>query len=181
MSFELAVAVPLHEENVVPRWQVELRRHGLDCEFFPGFTLHSWAGGHLPARLAINGTASFPFASRYGTAPILAGFELDKSEYGPTGLTRVLPRALQRFPKRGLHVGFRTAMGRSVADLRLQCMAAATLAALLGGIYSDPQSGLNLSAADAIPVALAEADQFEANPADPRAWNLVPFTSWHAV
>lgn len=180
MSFELLVAAPDLTEDLTPAWIAALADYGLECEFYPGFSLLNWRGGHLPASLRITRLDAFPAANRYGPMPILAGFELDISEFRPVGLRRMVPRRLSRFPAVGSRVAFRTATGRSVADLRLQCMAAATLTSITGGLYSDPQQGVVLGPADAISAAIREANGFEENPVTPDDWTLTVFTSWQA-
>jgi hypothetical protein len=176
MSFELSVFVPTPAEDILPAWRRELARHGLECEFFPGFSLRSWAGGHLPVRLTVSDPASFPQARRYGSEPLLAGFEIDITQAEASDLPDAVRSELGM-----LHVAFRTAMGRSVADLRLQCIAAASLAGILGGLYFDPQQGVVLEPEQALKAALSEAAGFEEAPVNPADWQLTPFPGWPAV
>lgn len=45
---------------------------------------------------------------------------------------------------------FRTAMGRTVAELILQCYGAACLAVITNGVYHDPQTGESFEGVSAI-------------------------------
>jgi hypothetical protein len=107
---------------------------------------------------------AFPAASRYGAMAILCGFELDVSVPStPAARTGVETRR---------YFSFRTPSSRSVADLRVQSFAAATLAVICEGLVEDPQQGASFRGDRAIANATREAAEYEAKWATEAQWQL---------
>lgn len=77
----------------------------------------------------------------------------------------------------GYEARFSTDRGRTVADVRLQCFAAAALAAAGGGVMHDSRSGDFLVGDAAWRHAAREADRHEALARGPGDWFLEPFES----
>lgn len=117
MAFELIVEMRTPVRDLRARWQLELLAHGLHVEIFPGLEPDTWQGGFLPFKLE-------PLPDRYRFDMLgvvqLSGFEVDFSP----GVAH-----------------FRSAAGRSIAELVLTCYGAACLAIITGGAYHDPQTG----------------------------------------
>lgn len=182
MSFVLNVFfTPTSEVDLLGKWCSALAQHGLECEFSPHFTLETWQDGFLPVCLKIMRSDAFPQAHRYGKSLILTGFELSilklTRKTVPHGLARDLTKRLVT----GFQTTFCTASGRSVADLRLQCLAAATLANIFDGFYHDPQQGKIFQGAQALREAHQEAESFENSPLPEASWILRPFPGWEAI
>lgn len=169
------------EADLLVKWRESLIQQGLECEFFPGFSFQSWSGGFFPVCLKVLSSSSFPQIHRYGNSPILSGFELSilklTRKTVPHGLARDLTKRLVT----GFQATFYTASGRSVADLRLQCLAAATLANIFDGFYHDPQQGKIFQGAQALREAHQEAESFENSPLPEASWILRPFPGWEAI
>jgi hypothetical protein len=162
MSFELTVVPNRVPPDLGSRWQQALEAAGLRCEFHPTFRGAVWPGGYLPIKVTAVAADSFPEASRYSeSTPFICGFELDISAGESEGSA----------PESRLFV-LRTAMGRSVADLRLQWFGAATLAILTGGEVEDPQRGENFPTDAALVQAAREADEYEERWAKPEDWDF---------
>jgi len=181
VSFELAVFIPKPPQDLEARWCAALRLHGLDCEFYPRFALQTWQGGYLPIRFVVTNEAAFPQAARYGNQPLVAGFEVDALRVKRSELPKGLPKAVLASLSSGYYVSFRTPMGRSVADFRLQYYCAITLATTLDGLYCDLQSGAAVPASEALEAVRKEAESYEAPPFRRRGWDLVPFPGWKVI
>ncbi|HVE57269.1 MAG TPA: hypothetical protein VNB22_10610 [Pyrinomonadaceae bacterium] len=156
MSFELSVHTPEILTNLESSWLKALSEEGLICEFHPSFSVNSWGGGLLPEKVQILKN-SFPTSNKYGEDPLLAGFELDVDAYEKSvfEINETSQIEVCRF------FFFRTAMRRSVIDLRLQCFAAATLANMLNGVVIDHQAGENFTGQEALKNAERESKEYE--------------------
>ena len=181
MSFDLTVYAPAWPDDPARVWQESLARHGLVVEVLPGFSPGRWRGGFLPFKLLVT-PGSFAAAGRYGQEAVRAGFEIDFQVESPADLeamaSRASPMVAAVYRKSRQSAYLSTSMGRTVADLRLQCFAAATLAVASGGVVSDGQQGEAFVGDAAIQNAAREADAYEANAEDPRDWGLTPFPGW---
>jgi hypothetical protein len=156
MAFELTVGYEELPENLKSLWEDALSEFDFDFELYPDFDPSTWEGGFLPVRMTPMAGSRSPALQRYGTDPLAAGFELTLGDASAT---------------------FRTASGRTAADFRAQCLAAATLAALTDGLYIDGQSGGSYEGDEAIEAALDEIASFEEH-ADEGAWIHDVFRSW---
>ena len=109
MSFELVVEMKCGVNNLRQRWQDEINSHGFSVEILPSFDPASWQGGFLPIKLS-----AMPDKYLFGLpkAIQISGFEVD-------------------FGTESAH--FRTAMGRTITELILQCYGAACLAVITNG------------------------------------------------
>lgn len=116
MAFELFVTCETIPANLAEVWEKELSAKGIVVEVLPGFLPSEWAGGFLPIKLI-----ELPESYRFRLPSIvqISGFEVG-------------------FTLNSAH--FRTAMGRTIAELILQCSCTAILAAITGGMYIDPQT-----------------------------------------
>jgi hypothetical protein len=184
MSFDLFVYVPSLPANLIPSWEAQLARHGLSCSFYPGFHPSTAPDYFIPVQVQVV-PGSFPFADRYGTAPLYTELELDYedatgeyfSEWRATAL-KYAPAPLHTYLEQASAcLYFRTAAGRTLIEFRLHYFAAATLAFLCNGLVDDPQAGEYLLGADAIHRATVEADSYEARAA-PNDWKLRLFNGW---
>ena len=126
MSFELIVEMKSGVKNLRERWQDEINSHGFGVEILPRFDPASWQGGFLPIKLT-----AMPEKYLFGLPKMtqLSGFEI-------------------RFGPQSAHL--RTAMGRTLAELILQCYGAACLAVITNGVYHDPQTGESFEGVSAI-------------------------------
>src|SRR5262245_968512 len=126
MSFELAVQMKSGVKNLRQRWQGEINSHGFSVEILPSFDPATWQGGFLPIKLV-----AMPDKYLFGLPKLvqISGFEVS-------------------FEPESTH--FRTAMGRTLAGLILQCYGAASLAIITDGIYHDPPTGESFEGASAI-------------------------------
>jgi len=164
VGFELTVVPGELPPNLRERWQQALQAAGLTCEFHPSFQGADWPGGYLAIKVTAVAPDSFAEAWRYDAClPFICGFELEVTaaddEGGDEGSdTRLLV--------------LRTGTGRSVADLRLQWLGAATLAVLTGGEVEDPQRGDNFQPDVALLQAAREADEYEERWAKPEDWDF---------
>ncbi len=166
MSFDLAVFAQRVPQDLIPAWTQALAAHGLTVEFHPSFDGHVWGGGFLPIMVTSIAPGAFPAAHRYSAPPFVCGFELTVSDLeASSGHPGGVP---------GRYFELRTALGRSVADLRLQCFAAATLAIVTGGTVEDPQQDASFEGQEAIRNAAREADEYEAKWAKERDWDFIP-------
>lgn len=72
-------------------------------------------------------------------------------------------------------------MGRTVADLRVQCFAAAALCQITGGVLFEGQQGKSFIGETAFAYAAREAEAFEQKPVSLGDWDLVPFPGWKVL
>lgn len=175
MYYGLTVNLPQWPEDVGLLWQTALRPHGLlverAAECHPAAHAHS----RLVFRLRVE-PGSFPAAARYGRRSIRAGFSAGFQVLGHRDLTRLAiecpahARALYRRCPYEAH--FSTDRGRTVADVRLQCFAAAALAAAAGGVMHDGRSRAVCVGAEAWRHAAGEAERYEALASSPGDWAL---------
>jgi hypothetical protein len=126
MSFELVVEMKSGVKNLRERWQDEINSHDFVVEILPSFDPATWQGGLLPMKLA-----AMPEKYLFGLPKVIqiSGFEV---AFGPAS------------------AHFRTAMGRTLAELILQCYGAACLAVITNGVYHDPQTGESFECAAAL-------------------------------
>jgi hypothetical protein len=153
MSFELVVEMKSDVTNLRQRWQDEISSHGFSVEILPSFEPATWQGGFLPIKLA-----AIPDKYRFGLPQVIqiSGFEVD---FGPES------------------AHLRTAMGRTVAELILQCYGAACLAVITNGVYQDPQTGDSFEGASAIQRADWEIMAYQPY-VDQRARTQHEFRQW---
>jgi len=185
VSFSLAVLAPTFSDDLGPRWSTELARHGLLVEFYPGFKPSTWRGGFLPFMVKVQ-SGAFPTAARYGSDPLLGGFELDFGRTDAEELAEVaaeeqVPAVAALLESCRVEAVLSTSMGRTVLDLRLQSFAAATLAIVARGLVMDGQQGKSFVGAEAVANAARESDLFDAQPIHEADWDLVPFPGWQAL
>src|SRR5262245_42413717 len=126
MSFELVVEMKSGAKKLRERWQDEINSHGFVVEILPSFNPATWRGGFLPIKVV-----AMPNKYLFGLPKTtqVSGFEVT---FGPES------------------AHFRTAMGRTLAELILQCYGAACLAVITDGVYHDPQTGESFEGASAI-------------------------------
>lgn len=153
MSFDLVVEIKSSVNNLRQRWQDEINSHGFTVEIFPQFDPMSWQGGHLPIKLI-----AMPDKYLFGLPKMIqiSGFEVD-------------------FETNSAH--FRSAMGRPLAELILQCYGAACLAVITNGVYHDPQAGESFEGDSALQRADQEIMAYEPY-IDHHARAQHPFTQW---
>jgi hypothetical protein len=153
MSFELEVEMKNGVRNLRKRWHDEINAHGFSIEILPSFDPANWQGGFLPIKLA-----AMPDKYLFGLPRVvqISGFEID-------------------FDGESAH--FRTASGRTLAELTLQCYGAACLAVITNGVYHDPQAGESFEGASAIERANWEIMAYQPY-IDQRARVQHPFTQW---
>jgi hypothetical protein len=184
LSFTLEVLAPSFPDDLGSRWPEALAKQGLSVEVYPRFRASTGGGRFLPFKLTVRAGA-FPAAERYGPEPVLAGFELDFSSTGPGELEELAEGAeaeLAGLLRSARAVAIlRTAMGRTVADLRLQCFAAATLAKLCCGVVLDEQQGKYFFGSATLANASREAEAYEREPVPPEDWDLIAFPGWAAL
>jgi hypothetical protein len=137
MAFELVVEMKTRVKNLRQHWQEEINSHGFCVEILPSFDPETWQGGFLPIKLV-----SMPDKYLFGLPRVvqISGFEVS---FGPESAY------------------FRSAMGRSLAELILQCFGAASLALITNGIYHDPQTGESFEGAPALNRADGEIMAYE--------------------
>lgn len=177
MYYALTVNLPQWPPDLGRLWQEALRPHGLVIEPTAHWNPAARPCGRLTFRVAVT-PGSCPAASRYGHSPILAGFEasfqrLSRADHAL--LSRECPARVRAVYRRyPYEAHFATDRGRTVADVRLQCFAAAALAAATGGVMHDSRSG-DFLVGDAVwRHAAGEADRYEALAFDPSDWFLEP-------
>ncbi len=153
MSFELVVEYRQPIANMKVGLEAELLAQGLQVEICPGFSPAEWGGGFLPVKLM-----RLPGEYLFGLPQVvqISGFEADFTD---------------------VSAHLRTAMGRTIAELILQCHSAAALAVLSKGVYHDVQTS------EAVPpdkaVARAKLEVFAYAPyLDDQAKTQHPFTLW---
>lgn len=184
MSFGLSVYAPRFPDDLATVWQDSLLPHGLVVEVLPDFSPGAWRGGFLPFKVTV-APGAFKAADRYGRDSLLAGFEIafrsensaDLEEFAAEASPEAA--AIYRKSRHSAYLG--SSMGRSVADLRLQCFAAATLAIAASGLVSDGQRGEDFLGEAAIQNAAREADEYESSSGAPEDWDLTPFPGWAAL
>lgn len=144
MHYGLTVNVPQWPLDLGLLWQETLRPHGLVVEPMAHCNPAAHRAGRLTFRLTVT-PGCFPAAERDGDAPIMAGFEasfqrLSREDHALLAKECPAPvRAVYRRCPYEAH--FSTDGGGTVADVRLQCFAAAALAAATGGVLHDSRSG----------------------------------------
>jgi hypothetical protein len=153
MAFELSVLMRARVDDLRSRWQDEINAQGFHVEIMPSFRHEKWAGGFLPIKIV-----SMPQAYLFGLQNVtqLSGFEVD-------------------FQPQSAH--FRSGMGRTVAELVMQCYGAATLAVITNGVYHDPQTGDSFEGAAALERAHLEILDY-APYIDDRSKRQHAFTRW---
>jgi hypothetical protein len=153
MSFELVVEMKSGVKDLRQSWQDEINSHGFSVEILPSFDPASWQGGFLPMKLI-----AIPDKYLFGLPKVIqiSGFEVD---FGPES------------------AHFRTAMGRTIAELILQCYGAACLAVVTKGVYHDPQTGESFEGASAVQRADWEIMAYQPY-MDQRARAQHTFTQW---
>lgn len=126
MAFELVVEMRADAKDLRQRWQEEINSHGFTVEILPSFDVKTWRGGFLPIKLA-----AMPDKYLFGLPEVIqiSGFEIS---FGPES------------------AHFRSAMGRPLAELILQCYGAASLAVITKGVYYDLQTGESFKDVSAI-------------------------------
>ena len=126
MSFELTVAYDSQPDDLKAKWEEELKKLGIIVEICPDFDSSNWQGGFLPMKLV-----KLPEQYHFGLTEVIqvSGFEVDFTD---------------------VSAHFRTSMGRTIAELILQCTCAGTLAVITGGTYFDPQTGNSFEGSEAI-------------------------------
>jgi hypothetical protein len=162
MGFDLIVMANRVPQDLPRAWEGALAQAGYGCTFDPSFKGVTWPGGFLPITIREIRSGLFPAAHKYGPLPFWCGFELDVRPAEPP----------QEKAGSGEHYYFSlsTSMGRTVADLRLQCFAAATLAAITSGVVEDPQQDAAFEGEEALANAAREANEYETKWAKPDQW-----------
>ncbi|WP_285560737.1 hypothetical protein [Actinoplanes regularis] len=156
MGFDLVVLTGQRPADLATRWEEALAAQGLQVEIYPGFDLASSKGGFVPFRLD---SAPRSLIGMDLTGPNVTGFELYADKREVTLTTRYPPL---------------------VAEVTMQCLGAATLAAITGGTYEDPQRGARYKGLDAIEAALEQIAKVVAS-AKPSAFIQHPFPGWAAL
>jgi hypothetical protein len=153
MAFELVVEMKTRVKDLRQRWQEEINSHGFTVEILPSFDPVTWQGGFLPIKLV-----AMPDKYLFGLPKVvqISGFEIS---LGPES------------------AHFRSAMGRTLAELILQCYGAASLAVITNGVYHDPQAGESFEGVSAIKRADWEIMAYEPY-IDLQARALHEFTDW---
>lgn len=137
MAFELVVEMKSSVRELRQRWEQEINSHGFLVEILPSFERETWQGGFLPIKLA---------ALR------------DKYQFGFPKVVQISGCEVS-FGRESAH--FRTAMGRPLAELILQCYGAASLAVITNGVYHDLQTSESFEGASAIHRADLEIMAYE--------------------
>ncbi len=153
MAFELVVEMKTSVKNLRQSWQEEINSHGFSVEILPSFDPETWRGGFLPLKLT-----SMPNKYLFGLPEVIqiSGFE---------------------FSLGAESAHFRSAMGRPLAELILQCYGAASLAVITNGVYHDPQTGESFNGTSAINRANWEIMAYEPY-IDHSARSQHLFTNW---
>jgi len=165
MYYGLTVNLPTWPPDLGRLWRENLRSHGLVVELVAACDPAAQPEGHLEFRLMVE-PGSFPAAGRYQVWPIQAGFDASFQRLGRgdhallTFECQAHVRAAYRRCRFEAH--FSTDRGRTVADHRLQCFAAAALTVAGGGIMQDSRSGDFLVGTEAWRHAARAADRYEA-------------------
>ena len=137
MAFELIVSLPPDTSDLVPRLESQLQQTGIVAEIYPSFDLATWGGGCVPIRLC-----SLPTRYLFGLAQVEQIVAIE-------------------FYRGNCEVTLRTAMGRTIAELILQCHLAAALAVITGGKLFDPQEGEEFTGQAAVNRADFEIARYE--------------------
>jgi hypothetical protein len=126
MAFEIAVEYESIPQNLREDWENAFHDIGITLEIWPGFSPNTWNGGLLPIKLV-----KLPEKYLFGLENVvqMSGFEVD-------------------FDSKSAH--FRTATGRTIAALILQCYGAALFANIGNGQYYDVQTDESFMGDDAI-------------------------------
>jgi hypothetical protein len=153
MAFELVVEMKNVVKGLRHSWQQEFSSHGFCIEIHPSFVVDEWKGGFLPIKLV-----SMPEKYLFGLPKVIqiSGFEVS-------------------FGSKSAH--FRSAMGRPLAELIIQCYCAASLAVITDGVYHDPQTGESFDGVSAIARADWEIMAYEPY-IDENARAQHEFTTW---
>lgn len=175
MYYALTVNLPHWPPDLGRLWQEALRPHGLIVEPTAHWNPAGHPGGRLTFRVAVT-PGSFAAAVRYRDSPILAGFEagfqrLSRADHAL--LLKECPAHVRAVYRRcPYEAHFSTDRGRTVADVRLQCFAAAALATATGGVLHDSRSGEFFVGDAAWRHAAHEAERHEALAFGPCDWFL---------
>lgn len=153
MAFELVIEMKTSVTNLRQQWQEEINSHGFSVEILPSLDPDTWQGGFLPIKLV-----AMPDKYLFGLPKVvqISGFEVS---FGPES------------------AHFRSAMGRPVAELILQCYGAASLAVITDGVYHDLQTGESFEGPSAIKRADWEITAYEPY-IDQHARAQHEFTKW---
>lgn len=175
MHYGLTVNVSQWPPDLGRLWRETLRPHGLIVETATECRPGAHRGGRLTFRLQVT-PGSFPAAARYGDSPIQAGFEasfqrLSRADHAL--LSKECPARVRTVYRRcPCEAHFSTDRGRTVADFRLQCFAAAALTVACGGVMHDSRFGELFLGDAAWRHAAREADRHEAVACGPGDWFL---------
>jgi hypothetical protein len=164
VSFSLEVFATVLPQDLWAGWADALAAQGLVVERHPGFLPERWRGGWVGFKVVVEEASSSKH--RYPKSPIAAGFELDvgPNEEG-ADLARQAPASVASLISEARTVfHLSTPAARTVADLRLQCLAAATLASITRGAVYDPQQAAFFAGEAAVANARREIEQYEDNP-----------------
>jgi hypothetical protein len=173
VSFSLEVFATVLPEDLWSTWAAALSDYGLVVERHPGFSPEKWRGGWAPFKLVVRHVSDGD--QRYPGSAIAAGFEFDVgpnedgddlASQAPATISPLISGARTVFH-------FSTPAARTVADLRLQCMGAATLAAITNGAVYDPQQDAFFAGEAALANARREFEQYEADPDS--SWSFEKF------
>lgn len=177
MYYGLTVNLPTWPPDLGLLWQESLWSHGLVVELVAACDPAAHPEGRLEFRLMVE-PGSFPAAGRYAAWPIQAGFDASFQRLSPEDhamLSTECPAYVRALHRRcPLEAHFSTDRGRTVADHRLQCFAAAALTVAGGGIMQDSRSGDFLVGTEAWRHAARAADRYEAMASSPSDWFLEP-------
>ena len=172
MRYALTVNVAEWPLDFASLWREALRPHGMVVELAAGFCPDAHAGGPLTFRLAIM-PGAFPGAERLGDRPWLAGFDASFERLDPVDhdrLTAECPARVRGVYRRSpCEAHFMTDHRHTAADIRLQCFAAAALAAVGEGVMYDGRSGDHVLGAEAFRHAALQTDRHEARGGLPAA------------
>lgn len=175
MHYGLTVNVSQWPPDLGRLWRETLRPHGLIVETATECRPGAHRGGRLTFRLLVT-PGSFPAAARYGDSPIQAGFDasfqrLSRADHAL--LSKECPARVRTVYRRcPCEAHFSTDRGRTVADFRLQCFAAAALTVACGGVMHDSRFGELFLGDAAWRHAAREADRHEAVACGPGDWFL---------
>ena len=153
MAFELVVEIRKRVSNLRHRWQEEINSYGFSVEILPRFEPDTWQGGFLPIKLV-----AMPDKYLFGLPKVIqvSGFEVS-------------------FTPVSAH--FRSAAGRPLAEVILQCYGAACLAVISDGAFHDLQTNESFEGDSAIARADWEIMEYEPY-IDEHARVQHEFTNW---
>ena len=162
MRYALTVNVAEWPLDFASLWREALRPHGMVVELASAFRPDAHAGGPLTFRHAIM-PGAFPGAERLGDRPLLAGFDASFERLDPVDhdrLTAECPARVRRaYRQSPCEAHFMTDERHTAIDVRLQCFAAAALAAAGDGVMHDSRSGDYVLGAEAFCHAALQADR----------------------